>query len=225
MRAQIIALVIILSGIALLSTATSFALTTDELVQLKKAGISEDIILFMLDADYKDVGKVLKLKEVGFKDDTILSIIKNDLKGEPSSEIKKQDTIKDVFVKSGDAVIISKIKILWYTSFKSGPVLQSSQAVNNAKIVATGPESLRFEWEDKGLLDMIFKSPFKSPFYWDINKDDTLGPGKDGYAYTLKATVNHKGKPETDGSHYWVVYLDTKDTKIIDFIKQSLSIK
>jgi hypothetical protein len=225
MRTKIIAMVIIISGIVLLLATTSFTLTTDELLQLKKAGISEDIILFILEADYKDVDRVLKLKEAGFKDETILSIIKKDLKGKPSAEILREKTAKDISAQSGEAGVTSKVKILWYMAYSAGPVLQSSQAIDNARISVEGPGSLKFEWKDRGLVDIFLKNPFKSPFYWDINKDDTLGSGREGYSHMLQSAVNHKGKPETDGSHFWVIYFDAKDTKIADSIKENLSNK
>ncbi len=211
----------VLTVVLFVGTAFS-ALTTDELLQLKKAGISEEIILFMNEVDYKDVDRVLKLKGAGFKDDTILSIIKNDLKGKPSPEISREQKAKDVSSESSGKAMTSKIKILWYEAFKAGPVLAGSQEIDDARITAVSEGRLRIEWREKGLIGVIFKKPFSSPFYWDINKDDTFGPGKDGYEYMLKSSVDHKGKPETDKSHFWVLYLDAKNEGIIDFIRHSL---
>lgn len=222
MRTRVAAIVIIISGIVFLLAKTSFALTTDELLQLKKAGVSEDLILFMVEADYKDVDRVLKLKEAGFKDETILSIIKKDLKGERSTGIPKEKAVKDVSVQGGGAETNSKIKILWYAAYGGGPSLQSSQTIDNAKISLAGPGSLKFEWANRGFFDVVFKKPFRSPFYWDINKDDTLGPGKGSYPYMLQSTVEHKGRPETDGSHFWVIYLNPGDAKIVDSIRDLL---
>jgi hypothetical protein len=222
MRTGIITVVIILSVIALFLCNTSFALTTEELLQLKKAGVPEDIILFMVDSDYKDVDKVLKLKDAGFKDETILSIIKKDLKEKPSSEILRNEPARSVSVQGKGAETPSKIKILWYASYGGGPVLLAKQEEDNARI-AVEAGTLKFEWADKNVFSILIKKPFKSPFFWDINKDDTFGAGKEGYAYMLKSTVNHKGKPDTDASHYWTIYLEPKDTKIVDYIKESLS--
>lgn len=224
MRANLVAVVIIFSVIVLFSSPASFALTTDELLQLKKAGIPEDIILFMVDSDYKDVDKVLKLKDAGFKDETILSIIKKDLKGKPSAEILKKETAKSVSAQGGGAEMTSKIKILWYASYGGGPVLLAKQEEDNAR-VAVEAGTLKFEWADKSVLSILLKKPFKSPFFWDIDKDDTLGPGKDSYPYMLQSSVKHKGKPETDASHFWVVYLNPADTKILDSIRETLSNK
>lgn len=224
MRANVAAVVIIFSVIILLLSGASFALTTDELLQLKKAGIPEDIILFMVDSDYKDVDKVLKLKDAGFKDETILSIIKKDLKGKPSAEIRKEETVKSVSAQDTGTEAPSKIKIIWYASYGGGPILLAKQEEDNARITLEAG-TLRLEWPDKSVFNILLKKPFKSPFIWDIAKDDTLGPGKDGYPYMLRSSINHKGRPETDDSHFWVVYLNPADTRILDSIKETISSK
>lgn len=197
------------------------ALTTEELLQLKKAGVKEEIILYLNKKDYKDVEKVLKLKAAAFTDETILSIIKNDLNGESSLSVSKDERVRDNPHDESGVESTSKISILWYSAFKSGPVLLEKQTISKARVIM-GPEKIGFEWEDKGVFDILFKKPFKSPFYWDINKDDLLTIGKEGCPLLLKSTANHKGRPETDDSHFWAVCLDTGDARITDFLRQNL---
>ncbi|MGD0887577.1 MAG: hypothetical protein ABSA46_22260 [Thermodesulfovibrionales bacterium] len=223
MKANVLIVMIILIGIVSIVSKTSFALSTDELVKLKKAGIPEDIILFMNDADYKDVEKVLQLKKAGFKDDAILSIIKKDLNGKPSTESLKKETETDASAQSVEAETTAKIKILWYMAYSANPALLSSQAIDNASISVVSPGRIKFEWRNKGAFSLFMKDPFNSPFYWDINKDDTVGPGKNSYPYMLRSGVHHKGKPETDDSHFWVIYLNPADSRILDYIRENLS--
>ena len=225
MKIRIPAILIILSGLLLYLSGDSLALSTDQLLQLKKAGAPEDIILLMTESDYKDVERVLKLKEAGFKDETIRSIIKNDLKGKPLPGIVKGEKAQaSTPVHEARFETASKIKILWYLIYRGEPVLQNSQEVDNARMSIMKGGSIKFEWNEggNGLLDIFVKKAFESPFYWDIDKDDIFGPGEEGYPYVLKSTINHKGKPDTDSSHYWMVYFEPKDAKIVDYLKQDL---
>lgn len=224
MKTKIITAIIFLS--AFLSLAiNSLALTTEELLKLKKSGVSEAIIVFMVENDYRDVDKVARLKEAGFKDDTIMAIIKSELKSRPSNTPSGGEVTKEGYSERVNFETTGRVKILWYIIYRGEPILQNSDAIENAKISITG-NTIKFEWktEGLGLLDIFRKKPFKSPFYWEINRDDTFGPGKEGYAYILKSTVNHKGKPDTDGSHYWIIYLEPKDSRIVDYIKTTLHI-
>lgn len=225
MRTKIITIVMILSGIFLWFAENSFAFTTEELLRLKKSGVSEDIIVFMAENDYRDVDKVSKLKEAGFKDENILAIIKSELKKKPSSSQPGEGITKDITQKNVDFETTAKIKIMRYLIYRGDPLLQNSDTMENANVSVIDNNIVKFEWKEKGglgLLDFIRKKPFKSPFYWDIGKDDKLEAGLEGYAYMLKSTTSHKGAPETDGSHYWVIYLEPKDPKIIDLIKHTL---
>ncbi|HAM50272.1 MAG TPA: hypothetical protein DCP92_06100 [Nitrospiraceae bacterium] len=221
-KAKILLVMTILIAIVAIASKTSYAISTDDLIKLKKAGIPEDIILFMNDADYKDVEKVLKLKEAGFKNETILSIIKKDLKEKPPTESLKKEPVTDAAAQGGQGETTAKIKILWYMAYSANPALLSSQAIDNARISVASPGRLKFEWEDKGFFSIVMKDPFHSPFYWDINKDDVVGPGKNGYPYMLRSGVHHKGRPDTDDSHFWVIYLNPADTRILDYIKENL---
>jgi hypothetical protein len=225
MKIRISAILILFSGLLLYLSGDSSALSTDQLLQLKKAGVPEDIILLMTESDYKDVERVLKLKETGFKDETIRSIIKNDLKGKPLPSIVKGEKAQaSTPAHEARFETASRIKILWYLIYRGEPVLQNSQAVDDARMSIMNGGVIKYEWKEggNGLLDIFVKKSFESPFFWDIDKADTFGPGEKGYAYVLKSTVNHKGKPDTNGSHYWMVYFDPKDPKIVDYLRQNL---
>lgn len=227
MRTKTILITIMLSSVLLFFAHNSFALTTEELLKLKKSGVSEDIIVFMLENDYKDVEKVSKLKEAGFKDETIRAIIKNDLKNKPkpTSELEKQEITKEISAEKVNFETTAKVKIMWYMIYKKQPTLQNSQVIDDVKVSIVS-NTIKFEWKGGGgsdPLNVFLKRPFKSPFIWDINKDDTFGPSKEGYAYMLKSTISHKGNPAIDSSHYWVVYFEPKDLKIADYINNSFS--
>ncbi|GAB4408561.1 MAG: hypothetical protein OHK0032_03930 [Thermodesulfovibrionales bacterium] len=225
MKTKAITIVIILSAILLSFAKNSFSLTTEELLKLKKSGVSEDIIVFMVENDYKDVDKVSRLKEAGFKNETIMSVIKSELKNKPQNSPPREEITKGIPAERVSFETTAKIRILWYLIYRGEPVLQNSDTIDDAKISIIDNTTIKFEWKEKGglgLLDFFRKKPFKSPFYWNINRDDTFGPGLEGYAYMLKSITGHKGAPDTDGSHYWVVYFEPKDSKISDYIKNAL---
>lgn len=204
--------VIIALIMVLMAGSTLFALTAGDMVRLKQAGIPEDIIAVMVENNYQDVEKVIKLKEAGFKDQTIISIVK----GESQNNLgKERITIETT----------GRVKILWYLVYRGNPVLQNSQAIDDVKLSLVDDAVLKLEWKDQGglgLLDEIKKKAFKSPFYWTMNQDDSLEKGNDGYAHVLKSTTAHQGKPDTDGSHYWMLYLQTNDARIVDSLRNSL---
>ncbi len=203
----------------------ALAFTIEDLIKLKKAGIPEDIIVFMVENNYKNVNKVLQLKEAGFKDKNIMTIIKSELKNKSLNSLPGEEITRDTLPEQTDFKTTAKIKILWYMMYRGEPVLQNSDTINDAKVSIVDTNIVKFEWKEKGglgLLDTLMNKPFKSPFYWDINKNDTLIPGRDGYHYILKSTVYHKGKPATDGTHYWIIFFEPKDLKIAKYIKNAL---
>ncbi|MGE5174262.1 MAG: hypothetical protein ACM3MD_10600 [Betaproteobacteria bacterium] len=202
---------IILSLIIVFSPSLSVALTTDDMLRLKNAGISEETIIVMVESGYQDVEKVLKLKEAGFADQSILAIVK----GEVKNNLGKERIISET---------TANAKIMWYLVFRGKPVLQNSKVIDDAKVSVVDNSSVKLEWKEKGglgLLDELKVKAFTSPFYWVINKDDTLEPGE-GYPFVLKSTTAHQGKPDSDGSHYWMLYLEPRDAKIADSIRDIL---
>lgn len=203
------------------------ALTTEELLQLKKAGISEEVVVYMVESRYDDVNKVCKLKEAGYKDQTILAIIKSELGSAQAAsnargEDKNASPEKVAFRTEG------RIKILWHLVYRGEPVVQNKMTVDNASISIIGDNVLKFEWDDRedlGLLGVFRRRPFHSPFYWEIARDDALGPGKEGYPWMLKSATGHHGKPATDNAHSWILYFDPKDAGITDYIRKASSVK
>lgn len=201
------------------------ALTTEDLLRLKKAGVSEEVVVYMVESRYDDADKVCRLKEAGYKDQTILAIIKSEVETAESAtrspeEGKPAAPEKVAFRTSG------RIRILWYLVYRGEPVVQNKMAVDNVAISFVGENVLKFEWNDKedlGLLEVFRRRAFRSPFYWEIAGDDTLEPGREGYPWMLKSATGHHGKPATDTTHFWVVYMDTKDAGITDFIKKASS--
>ncbi len=208
MNIRLITQVIIVTFVFFYLPTDIFALTTDEMLRLKRASIPENIIVLMVDNDYKDADKIIKLKEAGFKEENIIAIIKG--------EVKNKATVEKInFETTG------RVKILWYLMYREKPVLQNSQVEDHATISLVDDGIVKLEWKEEtglGLLDALKKKAFKSPFYWVINKEDSLGPGTEGYSLALKSALNHTGKPDTDGSHYWLVSFEPNDVKIAEHI-------
>lgn len=217
---------VLVAVITLLSVlcARLYALTTEELVRLKKAGVPEEIIVFMAENRYTDVDKVLRLKEAGFKDETIHAVIRSESKDLPpageSPAGGKPALAENVTLESP-----GKLQILWYLVYRGDPVVQNRQAVEDARISLVGDNAVKFEWKDKdglGLLEVFRRKAFGSPFLWTLDEGDTLEAGKDGYAWMLKSTVNHRGKPPTDGAHYWIVQFTANDPRLADRLRKIL---
>lgn len=219
------------AGIFLILTALLFplagnvlALSTEELLRLKKTGVPEEIIVFMVEAGYNDADKVCRLKEAGFKDQNLLAIIRSEtartVAGVPPAVENNAEVPEKAIFETG-----GRIKILWYLLSRGEPVLQNRQAVEDARILLVGDNVVKFEWKAKdelGVLEVFRRKAFATPFYWEIGPDDTLEPGKEGYAWALTSAADHRGRPVTDGKHYWVVYFDPKDTGIVDLLKKNL---
>jgi hypothetical protein len=206
-----------------LFSVQTHALSTQELTYLKKSGVAEEIILFMVESDYKDVDRVIKLKSAGFKDETIMSIIRHDVKNGRPAKPQAGTPEKTRAMDIPRIETTGKVRILWYMVYRGQAVLQNSDEVIDAKMFIVG-KRLTIEWPEKnlGLLDAFSKRPFQSPFFWDIDDDDTTGGEREGYPFILQSSTNHKGKPDTDGSHYWAIYLSPADTKIIDYIRERI---
>lgn len=253
---------ILLSSLFLYPGENCFALSTDELLKLKKAGVSEDIIVFMVEHDYSDVDKVSKLKVSGFKDETILAILKSELKGKLSDGSLQKGNAKDRLPnnsqengnvrkesskteesskpeessrseesskreessKTVNFVTSARVKILWYLRYTGDPVLLNSDTMDDVKVSIIDNNIMKFQWKQaSGAFDFMLIKPFKSPIYWDINKDDILETGTEGYSFMLKSSPNHKGEPGSDASRYWLVYFEPRDSRIADYIKNAIS--
>lgn len=217
---------VILSGMALLHADNCFALSADEMIRLKQAGVSEPVIILMIQGDYKDAGNILKLKEAGFTDETIETFIKSELKenaARPPSDARGMagDLAEEEVVGESPA----RIKIMWYMVYRGEPVLQNSKVINDAKLSVDADNSIKFEWKDEtglGMLDLVKQKWLKSPLYWNIVPGDVLLPGQDGYKNILRSERGHRGQPDTDESHYWMIYLDPENPRVIDQMREML---
>lgn len=188
------------------------ALTTNELVRLKNAGVSEDIIVMLVETGYQDVDKIVHLREAGFKDQTIAAIIRGETANNPSGERNTFETT-------------ARVRIEWYLMYRDKPVLQNSQTIDKARVYLVENTSLKLEWKEAGglgLLDSVMKKAFKSPFYWTLNRNDLLEQGGDGYSTMLQSMTMHEGKPDSDGAHYWRMYLEPDDPAIVNSVRSSL---
>lgn len=213
----------ILSLLSLALATKALALSTEELLRLKSAGVSEEVIAGMVEAGYNDADKIVRLKEGGFRDQTLLSIVRSE-SGRSAAAVstgpESRPREKAVFETTG------RVKILWYLLYGDKPILQNRQVVDDARISLIGDKTVKFEWKDtdgQGLLEVFRRNAFPSPFYWDLGRDDTVGPGPDGYSWMLKSLPGHNGRPLTDGKHHWAVYLDPKDAEIVRLIEKRLS--
>jgi len=218
-------LIIIISIMVIFLTQNASALTTEEMINLKKAGVSEDSIVWMVEHGYKDADKVLKLKKADFKDENIQAIIKSEAGHQSAKGIS--ETRNDSFSAQADLKTPARIKIIWYRIFHDKPLLQNKETIDNARIAIAG-KTLQITWpkrEGMNPLNAFQKEPFESPFYWELNKNDILETGEEGYNYKLQTDLSHKGKPDMDDVHYWVIYLDPENSKLIEHIKQALGNK
>ncbi len=220
------ALVVLLSLLSL-TAMNAAALTTDELLRLKKAGVSEEIVFYMVESRYNNAEKVCKLKEAGYKDRTILAIIRSEVESGQATPRNPAEggtaaPEKVTFRTEG------RIRILWHFVYQGKPVVQNKFAVDNVTISFVNDNTVKFEWNDKedlGLLEVFRRRPFRSPFYWEIAADDTLVPGKEEYPWMLKSAAGHRGKPATDDKHFWIVYFEPKDDRIVDRIRKAAAIR
>ena len=221
-----VTLVILLSFLSL-PAMDAAALTTEELLRLKEAGVSEEVVVYMVEARYKDVEKVCKLKEAGYKDQTLLAVIKSDVEiameapGAPEKG-KIAAPKKTTFQTTG------KIKILWHLIYQGKPVVQNKFTADNVTISFVNDNTVKFEWNDKenlGLLEVFRRRPFRTPFYWEIAADDTFVPGQEGSAWMLKSAPRRREKPAADDSHFWIVFFEPKDGRITDYIKKAFAIR
>jgi len=220
---------ILFIGVFVLTWAYSaLALTTAELVNLKKAGVSEEIVVLMAENNYQDTDKVLKLKEAGYKDESIIAIVKSEIKNR-SLPVETNVTSMPMAPPASaepkaDFQTPAKVKIFRYLMYHDKPLLQNKEAIADAQVSILG-KTLQITWEKKdGMnpLNAFQKEPFEPPFKLEFHENDVLGQGSEGYTYMLQTGLgdNHQVKMSREG--YWVVYLEPKDQKLIDYIKNAL---
>ena len=197
-----------------LPLAAGAVLGTEQLVELKVSGISEDLVRLIVESGYSDLERVIRLKKAGFQDETIASIIKRDLKESQPAVAAAPSSQPGAAPETVESKSNTRVRIEWYMVYRGSPLLQNTDEFNNATVSLLAGKTLKVEWPDKdglGMLDVLTQKPFKSPLYWNIDKDDILHPGQQGYAYVLQSGKSHGGKPDVDESHYWVLYLQPSD--------------
>jgi len=206
------------------SGATLATLSTDQLTRLKTSGLGEDVIRFMVEHDYADVERVLKLKEAGFSDETIASVIRKDIRGSeprpaprPAAEAPAQPAAPQAAAVEEKALMQASAAVRIEEYFVRGePIIKNSLDLKQTTVSLLAGNRLKIEWRGDvatSTLDTFLKrKTFASPFYWDLDKGDslhTVNPKEN--AFVLRTGRTHPGDPSIDGARYWIVYL-TADT-------------
>lgn len=229
-RAVTILLCLFAAGVALWATPAA-ALTADELVRLKEAGVSEAAILVMVESNYTDVTKVLRLRQAGFQDETILAIIRADLKqqrgtispsaaptqaGQPATPTTPQSPVL--------CQMRADVEVIRHFLYRGDRIQNQDRHDEATFTVKKGV--LEVTWPPPtGFLSafLVFRrDPFPQPFYWELDPTDSLYySGDPELPYTLISTPQHPGKPPTDGQHYWVIKFKPKDERYLDCLLQA----
>lgn len=225
------------------SSGTALAvLTTEELTRLKALDLGENVIRLMIESDYDDVERVMKLKQAGFSDETIASVIKGDLKAgseakrplpqaerpAPQPERIEPRTPVGAPVAEAKASLQTPAKVTIEQYLAVGdPVVQNGQEIANATISLLEGRRIKIEWNDSkpaGLVSLFRGKPFASPFYWDLDKSDSLhGVNSKGGSFTLQTGYSHSGQPPVDRSRYWVVQVSPESPELVKRIRELLS--
>lgn len=204
------------------SGATMAVLPTDQLIRLKQSGLGQDVIHFMVEGDYMDVERVMKLKEAGFSDDVIMSIIRGDLRKEgatqsvtPAQPSARSHASLPIAEKRSLMQALASVRIEEYM-VRGEPIIKDTLELTEATVSLLEGNRLKIELHvdaKTSVLDTFLRrKTFPSPFYWDLDKGDSLhvvDPEKN--AFVLRTGRTHSGMPAADGARYWIVYL-TADT-------------
>jgi hypothetical protein len=221
---------LIAAGVVLWATS-AVALTADELVQLKEAGVAEAIIIVMVESNYTDVTKVLRLRQAGFQDDTILAVIRTDLKqqggtisppavptqaGQPSTPPVPQSPVL--------CQILADVEITRHLLYRGDRIQNQDRHDDATFTVRKG--ALEVTWPPPtgflSALRVLRRDPFPQPFHWELDPTDSLYYGGDPERpYTFISTPQHRGKPPTDGQHYWVIKFKPRDERFLDCLLQA----
>ena len=222
------------------------ALSTGDLIRLKNAGLSDNTIQLIVESGYSNIDRVIKLKDAGFKDDTIVSVIRSDLKEGVAAPVPTtrsgtgtaSEAVKDVVAtptpttRSGTSAASevvnfetnARVNIQRYLVTSGDGLLMNDVEIDAAMVSIVDGKILKLEFPKNsgGYSGYIFRlAEFKSPFYWDVNKDDTITPGPRKNIYVLKSTMSHAGRPETNGSHYWVISFEPAKPEIAQWIERA----
>ncbi len=217
-------------------------LTTEQLTRLKVSNLGESVIRLMIESDYDNVDRVMKLKQAGFSDETITSVIRGDLKAgseakrptlppkRPALEPEKVEQLTPMTEPVAEAKVSlqtsAKVTIEQYLAV-GDPVVQNGQEIRNATISLLEDRRMKIEWNDSkpsGLVNFLRAKPFASPFYWDLDKGDSLHSvnSKDG-SFILQTGYSHPGQPTVDRARYWVVQVSPESPDLVKRIRELLS--
>lgn len=203
------------------SGAALATLSTDQLTRLKTSGLGEEVIRFMVEHDYADVDRVLKLKEAGFSDETITSVVRKDLRAGLESSpvpraaaavpaqppVARQPAAEEKSIMQASAAV----RIEQYFA-RGEPIIKNSLDLSQTTVSLLAGNRLKIEWRGDvatSTMDTFLRrKAFNSPFYWDLDKGDSLhsvNPKEN--AFVLRTGRMHPGQPTTDSAHYWIVYI------------------
>jgi hypothetical protein len=177
-----------------------------------------------VESGYSNIDRVIKLKEAGFKDDTIVSVIRSDLK---EGVAARTPTTRSGTGSASEVVNFetsARVKIERYLVTSGDGLLMNDVQIDAAMVSIVGGKTLKLEFPKNsgGYSGYILRlAEFKSPFYWYVNKEDTITPGPRKNIYVLKSTMSHAGRPETDGSHYWVISFEPAKPEIAQWIERA----
>ncbi len=244
LKASMVLAVMVLSlGLPRIGAA---ALSTGDLIRLKNAGLSDNTIQLIVESGYGNIDRVIKLKDAGFKDDTIVSVIRSDLKEgvaapAPAARSEGGAAIETVQGKVAAAApstkptpvavnevvnfeTNAKVKMQRYLVTSGDGLLMNDVEIDAATVSIVDGKILKvtFPKNSGGYSGYLFRvAEFTNPFYWDVNKEDTITSGSRKDSYVLKSSSSHAGRPATGGSHYWVISFEPAKPELAQWIERA----
>ncbi len=214
----------------LLAAAGTRAFTTDELVRLKRSGVSEVTIVFLVENGCSDAERIIRLAEAGFKEETIRAIVGAEAKTwrqAPAGGAEPADRASGT-ADPGDGPpgTAARVRIDWYLVYRGEPLRRNFQELDGAKIFLVGGRTVRVEHRTdsgSGLIELFRKKPFPSPFAWDLEGTDSFEAGRDGFACALTSAAARTGRPRADESHFWILSLDPKAPGFCESVREALA--
>jgi hypothetical protein len=214
----------------LLAAGVARAFTTDELVRLKQAGVSEETIVFLVENGCSDAERIVRLTQAGFREETVRAIALAEAKAgrQPPADGTGTGSPASGFPPpaGGSPETAGRVRIDRYLFHRGEPLRQNRQELDGAKVFLAGGRTVRIEYRTdsgSGLLELFRKLPFPSPFAWDLEGTDVFLPGRDGFACALESAVARTGSPPSDGTHFWVLSLDPKDPAFCESVRKALA--
>ncbi len=194
------------------------AFSPDELVNLKKAGLGEKLIIQLVRMGYTDTSTLLKLKEAGFSDDAIFNVVEVGMKSEDNGKASPLSQKPQAAGLTAEA----KAKITWYLIYRGKPVVRNSKEIDKAVVSLTG-RSLSVAWQPpqgvKAFVSALNVEPFASPFLWDIAPSDTVAVREGGHQILLRSSPSKLGHPRSDDNSYYEICLSTGDPALVESFK------